>query len=680
MEFITSLMSFASLASWAAHPFMSIMLVIDGLVYNLVSYSFNLFMLMCQLDFSSLYGIVSPIVDRLQAVVLVLVVFKIAMSFIKWMIDPESAPKEGSKIVVNIFITAMFLIGYNFVFDVFNEVGMLIMGAPEGRDFVVLKQIANISGGDEGLIMRFIFGNNKEVEDIGDYMAYETVKIFIHDIEDPDNSPIVRSTICDDEKCDFNDLNELTVNLDKNVEYMWGISSIVGVYLIYSIVKMAIEIGVRMFKLLILQILAPIAIITILDGGIKSNTFQTFYKKYLSVYAEAFTRMLAMLITVVFVCKFYINIDNFFSPIGDTGAGGVTKFLLTIIVVVAAFRIADGLPKFIDEVLGTKMAKGDNVGVGKIAAGLVGSALGFAGGIGAGTISGAGVGGTLLNAASGAFKGYGAGSKGNNVADFFKNTGENNKASRERALNIARMGGGGQYALHGIENRLGITQRNQARAQRESDTAKALENMVAARSNALKNEKYNYNGQEVKFGDSADSFASTMLEYDNTVTTAKAAYESLQGEFDVNSVTDSKGHAYTKETGESDAAFRARIRNDKYKEYIKARDDAMSHYKKEYNNALFTNANVNKDANVIETTSVYDNRAANGLKSKDLSTAKDKLDADGKVMRDSSGEAIKEELDVSANLSDARSTYASSQSDINNRNSMQREQRPGRYQ
>ena len=144
MLFLTSLINLLS-GSWMDHPFLTIMLILDGGIYNLVSYCFNLFLLITQLDFSSLFGIVSPIVDRLQAVIMVLVVFKLATSFISWLINPENAPKEGSKLLINIFITAAFLIGYNFVFDVFNEVGMLFTGVPEGRDFVVLKQIADIT-------------------------------------------------------------------------------------------------------------------------------------------------------------------------------------------------------------------------------------------------------------------------------------------------------------------------------------------------------------------------------------------------------------------------------------------------------------------------------------------------------------------------------------------------------
>ncbi len=557
MLFLTSLINLLS-GSWMDHPFLTIMLILDGGIYNLVSYCFNLFLLITQLDFSSLFGIVSPIVDRLQAVIMVLVVFKLATSFISWLINPENAPKEGSKLLINIFITAAFLIGYNFVFDVFNEVGMLFTGVPEGRDFVVLKQIADIttSGNrDEGLLVRFIYGSSKDLDekltDLGDFVALKTITIFVHDVKNPQNAPTVVNTICDGEECKFSNLSDLSSEIDKKIEYIWGISGIVGIYLVYSIVKVSIAIGVRMFKLLILQILAPIAIVTIIDGGIKSSVFQTYIKKYFSTYIEAFIRILTMFIVIVFISKFYINIGSFFGDFASSteNASFMQQFWVTIIIVVSAFQAVNIIPKFIDEVLGTHMAGDGKGGFGKFVGGLVGSAVGFAGGITAASAAGLGFAGGALNAVSGAVKGYGAGSKGNNVADFFKNTSENKKASRENALNLARMGGVGEYMKHGAESALGIPQRQAAQSQRWADTGKALANMMAARNEtaSLLDLKNDY---DVNYGDE-EQYATQMLEYDNDYLQEQNNFEANWGE-----------NAYSEKIAQATATARQEVANE----------------------------------------------------------------------------------------------------------------------
>ena len=299
MEFVTSF--FVSTGLW-----------ILGAIYELVSYAYSVFVLMCSLNFSVLEGMVSSLIDSIEALVMVFVAFKVGVALIQYMLEPEKAMKDGTKLVVNILITAVLLISRNFVFGVFNELGMLIMGNPTGYPYTVLSSVANVTGGkDEGLIMRLVFGK-EEKEDIGKYLAFSTVSLFVHDYDSPETSTTMRTTISTKDGYNFMKLPDLAPEVNRKVKYVPIIGSCVGIFLIFSLVKSAIEMGIRMFKLLILQMLAPVAIITCVGDGLKSSTFQSFYKKYISVWIEAFTRMLVMLITVVFVSKFFLNIGEFF--------------------------------------------------------------------------------------------------------------------------------------------------------------------------------------------------------------------------------------------------------------------------------------------------------------------------------------------------------------------------------
>ena len=126
--FFSSLISFASIGSWIMSPLMGISLAIDGLVYTLVSYSFKLFMLMCQINFDSLYGIIANLLDSIQAVILVLVVFKLATELITYLTEPDKALAGGKQLLINIAVASALLILYPFIFSVLNEVSILIMG------------------------------------------------------------------------------------------------------------------------------------------------------------------------------------------------------------------------------------------------------------------------------------------------------------------------------------------------------------------------------------------------------------------------------------------------------------------------------------------------------------------------------------------------------------------------
>ena len=414
-------------------------LFVLGAIYHLVSYCYNLFILMCNLNFNVLEGLVSGLLDRLQALVMVFVAFKVGVALISYMLEPEKAMKDGSKLVTNILITAVLLISRDFVFGVFNDLSLLIMGNPTGYPLTTLSTVASVTGTeDEGLIMRFAFGKN-EKQDIGDYLAISTVSIFVHDYNHPESSGVLKKGITENDGYNFLKMQSLAPKVNKDITYIPFIGTAVGLFLIYSLIKTAIEMGVRMFKLLILQLLAPVAIITCVGDGLKSSTFQNFVKKYFSTWAEAFVRMLTMLIIVVFSCKFFMNIDAFFANL--TEARGITKGLITVLVVVAAFRFASDVPKFIDEILGTKMASaGGKGGFGHFVGGLLGAGIGAFGGAIVGA-AGGGLGGAVAGAGKGLIGGIQSGTKGNNVAEFFKGQKGNLDASYQQGQSIAARGG-----------------------------------------------------------------------------------------------------------------------------------------------------------------------------------------------------------------------------------------------
>lgn len=506
---ITSLINLAGISSWTQHPIMSLFLTIDGLIYTLVSYSFKLFMLMCQINYDSLSGILATLMDNLKALVMVFVVFKVGIQLIQFLLEPESAPKGGKEFLKNIFISAALLILYPLIMGIINEVGILIMGNDINYSFPILSRIAGVEGGnDEGLIMRFVFGDGaKDVEDVGDYLAYSTVTIFVHDINEGSGNREVKSIICrkGDGTCNFHDLPNIVPKLDKTIEYQWGICAIVGGFLVYSIVKNAIQLGVRMFKLVILQMLAPLAIISIVKDGPKGKIFSNFVSTYLKTFADAFVRMLTMLLVTVFVCKFFLSIDDFFGSNVTADMPRITRLLLTILIIVSAYMFAGQVPKFLDSILGTSISNGKD-------ANLVGGLLGAGAGALTGAIGGAataGVGGALTGAASGLVRGAGAGARSNQVSEFFKN--QAGVASTSVGNGIRRANNKNGFWGAGLGYTVGqATGINAARNQKIEQEIKAAQDKMKAdddKFNTDYRDKYNeatedYNNQMTALGDS----------------------------------------------------------------------------------------------------------------------------------------------------------------------------------
>lgn len=451
MSFITSLISFG--VYWIFKPLFSLLLYIDGVVYSLVAYSYKLFMLMAQLNFNVVYAWVAPLIDRIKAIIMVLIMFKLGYSLIQYMINPDKLSDNsigGVALIKNIAWCSILLISYTFIFSVMNELSLLIIGVPKGYEFTTLKEIADVTTdgqeNDSGLIARFIFGTQADdMGDFGKYLATTTLRIFLHGKDN--QGSIVENIYSQQANEDINsfDLTKITdvvSALDKTVEYKFPIlSTAMAIYLIWSIVKLSIEIGVRMFKLIVLQIIAPVAIISIIDKGFNAKPWKKFINTYWKTWVDAFIRVASLFLVTAFISKFWTDRSALFPQID-----GFTRYMVLIIVIFAAYRFAQLLPKFIDEIFGHSLSENNSKGFGKVLGGIAGFGLGAVGGLATGLAAKNGLGGILSNTIGGAFGGASSGSKGKNVADFFKGQAGNVNRRAGIAVENAQWKGKGGVA------------------------------------------------------------------------------------------------------------------------------------------------------------------------------------------------------------------------------------------
>lgn len=618
-------------ASWIMKPLYTISLFLDGVIYSVVSYVYKIFMLMSQIKFSRIFDMMEPLIDRVKAVIIVLVLYKLGRSLIEYMINPAKATDNksgGAALVKNLFITAALLILYPFLFGVMNDISLLIIGSEDG-DYEYLGQLIDTVGGnDEGLLIRFVWGSSGAADnvDMGEWLAHETLTLFLHD-QDSTGSGItttyvdehaLKINVKDGATYNFTEAHNIVDDIGVNVEYTLPfVSSIMGFYLIYSIAKVAIEIGVRMFKLIILQILAPLAIVTIIDNGTSSNTLKTFLKTYISVFLEAITRIAIVYIITTFVAAFIGDITSYFGDVASIQESVITRGLICIIVLVAGYKVIGILPKFIDEALGTKMASSaGGGGFGKFAAGLVGGAVGFGNGLATGIAGGAGFTGTLANMVGGAVGGAQSGMKGKNVADFFKNQSANNQANKNRAQNIASRGGAGNIIRGGAESVLGVGLRQDSRIAKLDEQSGLLEAYNEAATAATKDNKLsdlmgdggmsnddviNANGQynqgwtSVKFGDSRDDFVTNMLKYDRKYNEAQAQLEVAQQRGNAADIAKARALLQKQRVKSEDVA---KGMYDKAVNHYAGKDNVASEARKRYNKTI--GENENKEINYKE--------------------------------------------------------------------------------
>ena len=67
------------------------LLLLDAIVYSVVVYIYNIFQIVAQLNFSVISSWTQPLVNRIEALIMVLILFKLGMSFIQYMIKLQAA-------------------------------------------------------------------------------------------------------------------------------------------------------------------------------------------------------------------------------------------------------------------------------------------------------------------------------------------------------------------------------------------------------------------------------------------------------------------------------------------------------------------------------------------------------------------------------------------------------------
>ena len=124
----------------------------------------------------------------------------------------------------------------------------------------------------------------------------------------------------------------------KEISYLYLISTICGLFVLYSFVSFTIDMGIRAAKLAYLQIVAPVPLVMQVIPKYK-DTFTKWYKSVFSAFAEVFIRISVVYIVVYVIC----HLTDMFSSISK---GFANSDLNTIEVALAYAALIIGLIAF----------------------------------------------------------------------------------------------------------------------------------------------------------------------------------------------------------------------------------------------------------------------------------------------------------------------------------------------
>lgn len=394
---------------------------IDVVVFSLLSWIiegvFNLSSLMLSTDFAK------QIYTRIYIILGVFMAFKLTFSFLKYLVSPDAmTDKEQGvgKLIGRVVAMIIMLIAFPIVF--FNPVP----GDSQNRTVLAVLQDGVVKTLPRIILGQAIGDTNASgsvnAKDNGKELALSMLKSFYYPSlcnEDSKNYDKTQSTECQKyfageqasisskDHLDpsginsFKAFNNSVINEgsggDYAYQYMWPLTTVTGILLIVIMAGICIDIAIRCFKLLILEVMAPVPIMTYIDPkASKDGSFAAWSKTLISTYIDLFVKLGTVYLVLLLASALFRQ--ELFDKAAYNNFSGLSYLYVQVFLVIGLFQFAKQAPKFIKDALGIKDNGGSGGFMGKALAGMAGAAAGFAGGVaGGGGIMGG------LSAAAGGF-------------------------------------------------------------------------------------------------------------------------------------------------------------------------------------------------------------------------------------------------------------------------------------
>ena len=463
---------------------------IDYFIYSIIE-----FITQGIFDLSSLrvhIGIIDSFRNRIYAILGVIMLFKLTISFFQLMFDPEKLldSKKGiKKIFANVFIVIVVIMLLPTTFNVlyraqkvFLPVLPRILFAEEKTTNNVDETVKKNSSQMSIILLKSFFTPRRDANNnyasIDGSKEIESLKEFSEKINESDNSGF------------------LGFGSHYRYEYKWPLSTIVGAIAVFLLFSITLKVAIRVFKMIILEMIAPIPVISLLDtSDKKESAFSTWLQTLISTFLDIFLSLGTIYIVLYFINA--LSTDKLFIDYG--AAEGLKEdpmrlMYLKVILILGLLKFAKDLPSFIKGVIGIKDNDKDLAAtIGGVVGGVTGTALGAVGGL----VGGRSLTGALSGAVAGARTGYANGQKGGStMAETYRAGGTlatqirtGNKDAKMRSLTdlIQDKATGLQKA--GIDRKYNATQWHLEQAKKNMKNAQV--EMIAAQTNQAQ-AKMNY--------------------------------------------------------------------------------------------------------------------------------------------------------------------------------------------
>lgn len=523
--------------SWIMDIVRSLFSALDSMVYGLINWILYGVFDLANLTTSS--EVLNGIYSRIYVILGVFMAFKLCFSFFGYILDPESMVGKSEKSVPKLLMNAGIMLAALVVLPTIlfnNGEGGGLLNRAQNAFLPMLPRVLLGINENSGLTVGNS-NNTNSIDDAADVMALSTLQAFFLPPDELDElcgegtldkTPAITSI------GDFTSNVNLTCNKTGTgiagigatryylYSYLWGISTIVGILMVFMLLGISIDVAKRVFKMIILQIVAPIPIMTLIDpkSKTKDGTFGKWLSMLISTFLDIFIK-LGILYVVLMMIQLIVS-KGLFTNFPEFTDQPLRAAYLIVFLILGLIFFAKEAPKFIKDSLGIKDS-GAGMGVG------FGAAAGALGGL----IAGRGLSGAMTGAVAGATAdpkvgGYAA---GRDLAGQLRTGDKNWKGGFANTLSRASQ----RHQNAVIGRRMGIT----------ADT------LAVAKNRSKKLEGFSTSAQDAYDRYKHGLVANPVAELQRLATHANAGMAGISWDAGTNQVvyTDDDGHITTYDTG-----------------------------------------------------------------------------------------------------------------------------------
>jgi len=322
-------------------------------------------------------GLIGDVYKRIYVFLAIFMVFKLTVSFLQYMVNPDKInDKEkgaGKLIVRTITMLALVLMLPN-LFPLLNEA--------QSAFLPVLPKI--IMGTDQTPA--------DSVTDNAQLLASTTLGVFY--------SPC-SSCQEKDKPAPIDDIDDLMETYGDKVsgvyeyDFNFLFALALGIVMIIILLSIAVKVGIRLFKMFILEMIAPVPIMSYIDPkSSKDGAFAAWTKQLTSTFLDLFMRLGVVYVVLMLLTE--LSNGTLLDP-GTLPDSSLRRGYITIFLIISLLLFAKDAPNFIKDAFGIKHNKESNAALAAVS----GGAIGFA----SGAISGRGFHGAMTGMAAGAAAG-----------------------------------------------------------------------------------------------------------------------------------------------------------------------------------------------------------------------------------------------------------------------------------